>query len=115
MSKRRAMEAMPGVTDVAEEQNLIDIEAMDDAGKALFQQQAASGGLDLRVWATLRKEMAEKGTPLHEAVEKYQEALAKQATASQGTDQQALTAPMPEEMPAEEELPDIPPSVLAGV
>jgi len=116
MSRRRAMEAMPGITDTAEEQNLIDIEAMDDAGKALFQQQAAQGALDLRLWMKLRKEMAEKGMPLHEAIEKYQAEIAAQAIASQGTDQGALTAPMPEDMPPEEEeLPGIPPSVLAGV
>lgn len=115
MSRRRAMEAMPGVSDVDEEMNLIDIEAMDDAGKALFQQQAASGSLDLRVWAKLRKEMAEKGLPLHEVIEKYQEELAQQAIAAQGTDQAALTAPMPEEMPVEEELPGIPPAALVGV
>lgn len=115
MSKRRVIESMPGVTDVAEEMNIMDIEAMDEAGKAMFQQQAATGALDMRLWAKLRKEMAEKGTPLHEAIEKYQEELAKQAMASQGTDQAALTAPMPDEMPVEEELPGIPPSVLAGV
>ena len=115
MSKRRVMEAMPGVTDVAEEQNLIDIEAMDDAGKAMFQQQAMAGQLDMRIWAKLRKQMAEKGLPLHEAIEKYSNEIAAQAQASQGTEQAALTAPMPEEMPMEEELEGMPPSVMAGV
>ncbi len=115
MSRRRAMEAMPGVTDVDEEMNLIDIEAMDDAGKALFQQQAASGSMDLVLWADIRAEMAEKGMPLHEAIQAYQEALVSQAQAAVGTDQSALTVPPgPEEAPPEE-LPGLPPSVLAGL
>jgi hypothetical protein len=117
MSRRRVMESMPGVTDTAEEQNLIDLEAMDDAGKALFQQQAATGALDMRIWAKLRKEMAEKGTPLYEAIEKYQAELAAQAMAAaqQGDTGPALTVPGEEDMPPQEELPGIPPSVLAGV
>jgi len=115
MSKRRVMEAMPGVTDVAEEQNLIDIEAMDDAGKAMFQQQAMAGQLDMRIWSKLRKAMADKGLPLHEAIEKYADEVAAQAQAAQGTEQGALTAPLPEEAPPEAELEGVPPSVLAGV
>jgi hypothetical protein len=117
MSRRRVMESMPGVTDTAEEQNLIDLEAMDDAGKALFQQQAATGALDMRIWAKLRKEMAEKGTPLYEAIEKYQAELAAQAMAAaqQGDTGPAMTVPGEEDMPPQEELPGIPPSVLAGV
>lgn len=114
MSRRRAMEAMPGVSDTAEEEQLMNIEAMDDAGKAMFQQQAAMGQLDMVVWAELRKEMAEKGTPLHDIIIKYQEKLAAQAAAVQNTEQAALTAPA-EEMPMEEELPGIPGAVLAGI
>jgi hypothetical protein len=52
---------------------------------------------------------------LHEAIDKYAEEIAAQAQASQGTEQGALTAPLPEEAPVEEELPGIPPNVLAGV
>ena len=115
MSRRRTMEAMPGVTDTAEEQNLIDIEAMDDAGKAMFLQQAMAGQLDMVIWAKLRKQMAEKGLPLHEAIEKYSDEIVAQAQAAQGTEQAALTAPTSEEMPMEEELPGMPPSVMAGV
>jgi hypothetical protein len=114
MSRRRSMEAMPGVTDVDEEMNLIDIEDMDDAGKAMFAQQAATGQMDLALWAKLRKDMAEKGTPLHEVILKYQEELAAQAAAAQGTDQAALTVP-DQGQPAEPPLPGIPPSVLAGL
>jgi hypothetical protein len=94
--------------------NLIDIEDMDDAGKAMFAQQAATGQMDLALWAKLRKDMAEKGTPLHEVILKYQEELAAQAAAAQGTDQAALTVP-DQGQPAEPPLPGIPPSVLAGL
>ena len=116
MSRRRAMEAMPGISDVDEELNLIDVEDMDEAGKAMFMNQAASGQLDMPLWAKLRKEMAENGTPLHEAILKYQEELVQQAAAAQETEQGALTAP-PIEGPAgeEAELPGLPPQILAGV
>lgn len=115
MSRRRAMEAMPGVTDVDEEMNLIDIEAMDDAGKALFQQQAASGNMDILLWAKVREQMATKGMPLHEAIQQYQEELVSQAQAAVGADQAALTVPPGPEAPVEEELPGLPPAVLAGL
>lgn len=115
MSRRRAMEAMPGITDVDEELSLIEIEAMDEAGVAMFQQQAAQGALDMPTWATVRKEMAEKGLPLFEAIIKYQELLAEQAAAVQDTEQGALAAPAPEEELAPEEPPGVPRSVLAGV
>jgi hypothetical protein len=116
MSRRRAMEAMPGVSDVDEELNLIDVEDMDEAGKAMFMNQAAAGQLDMPLWAKLRKEMAEKGTPLHEAILKYQEELVQQATAAQEAEQGALTAPSVEAPPGEEApLPGLPPQVLAGV
>lgn len=115
MSKRRVMEAMPGISDVDEELSLIEIEAMDEAGIAMFQQQAAQGALDMPTWATVRKEMAEKGLPLFEAIIKYQELLAEQAAASQGTDQSALATPPPAEQPQEQQLAGIPPQALAGV
>jgi hypothetical protein len=81
----------------------------------MFLQQAMAGALDMRIWAKLRTQMANKGMPLHEAIDKYAEEIAAQAQASQGTEQGALTAPMPEEMPMEEEMPGIPPNVMAGV
>ena len=115
MSRRRAMEAMPGVTDVDEEMNLIDVEAMDDAGKALFQQQAAVGNLDMVLWAKVRAKMAAEGMPLHEAIEEYTTEIAAQATAAQGTEQAALTVPEEGGAPEEEQLPGIPPGVLSGV
>lgn len=118
MSKRRVIESMPGIHDAAEEMNIMDIEAMDEAGKAMFQTLAAQGALDMRIWSKIRKEMAEKGLTLHEAIIRYDEELAKQAQAamSQEGDMGALTAPTPEEMaPPEEELAGVPPAVLAGI
>lgn len=114
MSKRRVMESMPGISDVAAEMNMIDIEDMDEAGKALFQQQAATGQMDVVLWAELREDMAKKGTTLHEAILKYRERLAQQAVEAAGTDQAALTTPTPE-APVEQPLPGLPPEVLAGV
>lgn len=115
MSRRRVMEAMPGITDVDEELTLIEVEAMDEAGIAMFQQQAAMGQLDMRVWAKVRKEMAEKGLPLFEAIIKYQDLLAEQAAQAQGTDQSALTAPEPEQQMQEEAaLPGLNPAALVG-
>jgi hypothetical protein len=115
MSRRRAMEAMPGVTDVDEEMNLIDVEDMDEAGKAMFQNLAAQGMLDMPLWAELRKEMAEKGTPLYEAIIKYQSQIQEQAAAAAESEQQGGLAAPEQGPPQEEALPGIPPAVLAGV
>jgi hypothetical protein len=115
MSKRKVMESMPGVSDVAEELRTIEQEALSEAAKAAILAQAAQGALDVRMVSEIDKMMGEKGMTLLEAVGKMQEQLAAQAQAAQGTDQAALTAPLPEEVPAEPELPGIPPSVLAGV
>lgn len=115
MSRRRVMEAMPGVSDVDEELSLIEIEAMDEAGIAMFQQQAAQGALDMAIWAKVRKEMAEKGLPLFEAIIKYEELLAEQAAAAQQTDTGSLTTPAPEQMMPEPQMPGIPPAALAGI
>jgi hypothetical protein len=113
MSRRRVMEAMPGIHDVDEELSLIEIESMDEAGMAMFQQQAAMGQMDMRIWSIVRKDMAEKGLPLFEAIIKYEELLAEQAMEAQGTDQGALMAPHPEEeMMEEAPLPGIPPGAM---
>lgn len=112
MSRRRAMEAMPGISDVDEELNLIEIESMDDAGMAMFQQQAAAGQLDMPVWAKVRKDMAEKGMPLFQAIIKYQELLAEAAAAAQGTDMGAMTSPGEEMVEPEQQLPGLPPGVM---
>ncbi len=115
MSLRRAMEAMPGVSDVDEELRTIELEGIDAAGMAMFQQLAAVGELDIDIWSVIRAEMAKKGMPLYEAIAKYQEELAEQAMTAQGSDVSGLTAPPQEQMPQEEELPGVPPSALAGV
>lgn len=115
MSRRRAMEAMPGVTDVDDELSQIEIEQMDEAGMAMFQQLAAQGALDLNIWADIRRDMAKKGLPLFEAIIKYQEQLAEQAAAAQEAEVGTMTAPPAEGLPEEEQLPGIPPEILAGV
>ncbi len=117
MSKRRAMEAMPGISDVDDELSLIEIEQIDSAGIAMFQQQAAQGALDMSIWAKVRKEMAQKGLPLFEAIIKYEELLAEQAAASQGTEQGSMMAPPGGEPQGMEEAapPGVPPAVLAGI
>jgi hypothetical protein len=115
MSKRRVMESMPGVSDVAEELRNIEIESLDQAAQAAILAQAAQGALDLRMIADIKNMVAKKGIPILEAVQKLQDEIAAQAAASQGTEQAALTAPLPEEMPMEEELQGIPAAVLSGV
>lgn len=114
MSRRRAMEAMPGISDVDEELSMIEIEKMDEAGMAMFQQQAATGQLDMAIWAKVRAKMADKGLPLFEAIIMYEEMLQEQAAQAQGTDQGALTAPSAQQ-PQEQQLPGLPPSALAGL
>lgn len=115
MSRRRAMEAMPGISDVDEEMGMIEIEQMDEAGVAMFQQQAAAGAMDMAIWATVRKKMAEDGLPLFQAIIEYEALLAEQAAAVREADQGALTAPAPEGPPAEAPLPGLPPAALAGI
>jgi hypothetical protein len=60
--------------------------------------------------------MAEKGLPLHEAIIKYNEVIQQKAQAAQQAGDTGPAMTIPEEAPPEEEeLPGIPPSVLAGV
>lgn len=116
MSKRRTMEAMPGVSDVDEEMNIIEIEAMDEAGMAAFQQAAAQNQLDVSTWAKVRKKMADKGLPLFEAIIMYEELLAEQAAAAQQSpDVTGMTTPPGAGQPQAQQLPGIPPGALAGV
>ena len=117
MSLRRAMEAMPGVSDVDEEMRTIELEGIDAAGMAMFQQLAAAGQLDMLIWSKIRTEMAKKGIPMYEAINKYQEELAIQAAAAaESQDVSGLTAPEPEALAGpESELPGLPPAALAGV
>jgi hypothetical protein len=117
LPKKRVIEEMPGVTDVDATLRAIELESMDEAGQAMFQQLAATGQLDMALWAKFRKEMAEKGTPLHEIIIKYEEELREQAQqAMEQGGAEAMTTPAP---PAPEEAPagpgappPIPPELL---
>lgn len=114
-SKRRAAEAMPGISDVDQLLREIELERMDEAGHALFMALANSGQLDVVIWSKLREEMARNGTPLHKTIEKYEEEI--RAQAQQAVDQggaEAITAAPGPEAPAEEPLPGIPPSALVA-
>jgi hypothetical protein len=116
MPRRVAMEAMPGGSDVDEWMRLIELEQMDAAGQALFQQLAGTGQLDMVVWMKLRKAMAEKGWELAKVIEEYQEEIqqaAQAATAAPDADISALTAPE-SEVP-EPDLRGIPPELFMGV
>jgi hypothetical protein len=115
MSVKRVMESMPGVTDVDDELNDIEIEQMDAAGIAMFQQQAAQGALDMAIWSKVRKQMANKGLPLWQAIEKYTDMLAEQAAVAQEANVGTMTAPPAEQMPEEAGPPGIPPAVMAGI
>jgi hypothetical protein len=116
-SKKRVMESMPGVSDVAELEREIELEKMDEAGIAQFQTLAASGELDIILWSELREQMSRKGTPLVEVIRAYEERIreqAQQALAQGGAG--TLTTPGPEAAPEEEQgPPGLPPSALLGV
>ncbi len=117
MSRRRVIEVMPGVSDVDKEMREIELDEMDEAGRILFQSQAASGQMDVMVWAEMRQLMAEKGISLHEATLKMEERIRKQAQESVemgGADAlSAAPAPTPDQ-PQEAPLPGVPPAALAG-
>ena len=116
-SRRKTMEAMPGMQDVDANIREIELETMYDAGSALFIAQAQQGALDIRVWAKLAKEMADKGTPLHEIVVKYQAELEEQAqqVAEDQSTQSVTAAPAPEEAPVEAGPQGPPPMPLGAV
>lgn len=115
MPKRMVMESMPGISDVAGALRELELDALNEAAQAAILAQAAQGTLDLRMVNGIMQKVAKDGVPLLEAIGELQEEIAAQAMAAQGTDMGALTAPLPEEQPAEAELPGIPPAVLAGV
>ena len=116
-SRRKTMEAMPGMSDVDGQIREMELEAMYDAGNALFLAQAQQGALDMKVWAKLAKEMADKGTPLHEIIVKYQEELEEQAqaVAEDETTQSVTAAPPAEEAPVEAGPQGPPPMPLGAV
>ena len=98
-SKRKTLEAMPGVSDVNDQLKEIELEQMDAAGMALFMAQAEQGQLDLVLWSELRDTMANKGLTMSEVIKKYTDMLQEQAQAAmQQGGAEAMTAPpMPEE------------------
>lgn len=116
MSKKRVMESMPGVSDVAELEREIELEKMDEAGISQFQTLAASGQLDIVLWSQLREQMSRSGTPLVEVISKYEERIREQAQAAltQGG-AGPLTTPPPEAAEEEAGPPGIPPAALMGV
>jgi hypothetical protein len=113
-ARQTAMENMPGISDVAEELRKMELETIDEAAKQNLLQQAATGAIDMILLGKIKNLVAKKGIPILEAVAKIQEEVQAQAVAAQGQDQMALTAP-PVEAAPEEELPGIPPAVMAGV
>jgi hypothetical protein len=114
MAKSTVMENMPGISDVAEEMRKMELDTIDEAAKQNLLMQAANGSLDMVLLSKIKDMVGKKGIPILEAVQKIQEDVEAQAVAAQGQDQSALTAP-PMEAQAPEELPGIPPAVLAGV
>ena len=114
-SRRKTMEAMPGMSDVDGQIREIELEAMYDAGNALFLAQAQQGALDMKVWAKLAKEMADKGTPLHEIIVKYQTELEEQAAAvAEDQSTQSVTAAPAAEEAVMEQGPQAPPPMPLG-
>ncbi len=115
-SKRRAMEEMPGVSDVDDLLREIELETMDDAATANFAALAAQGQLDMLLWAKIRNEMARDGTPLAEAIVVYEEEIRAQAQIAmeQGGADAITAAPAQEAAPAEQQLPGVPPAALVG-
>ena len=104
-SRKRAIEAMPGVSDVDQEIRQIALEDLSDAQMANIQAQASQGALDMVFLAKLR-EAVEKGDSIEEAMLKLtqeaqaqaQAAVESQATAPV-TNPEQQGPPQPEEQP----------------
>ena len=76
---------------------------------------ANNGQLDMVLWSQIRKDMAKKGWALNEAIEKYQEELAKRAEQAQAQGQaNALEsgASPPPEGGEQAPLPGLPPTAV---
>ncbi len=108
LPKRRAIEEMPGISDVDQVLRELEIEQMDEVGHALWLTQAQSGAMDPIIWAKVRKDMAEKGWTMNEAMLKYTEELerrsqqAQEAGASSALETAAVPPPPEEELATEE-------------
>lgn len=113
-SRKAAMEAMPGVSDVDQELRQIQLEDLDDAQMANIQAQAQNGQMDMLFMAELRK-MVEKGKTVQEAIVKLTKKAQEQAQAAV---ESGATAPVtnPEQMlPPEEEMMAEEPPALPGL
>ncbi len=119
LSRRRAIEAMPGQNDVDAVMREIELEQMDEVAMATFNAKAAQGQMDMLLWMELRDEMAKKGLPMVEVIKKYEEKLREQAEAAQqaGQPESSLTVPDGQQAtPPEPPMPPgLPPAALAGV
>lgn len=112
-STRRAIEEMPGVSDVDQVLREIELERVDAVGHALFMSLAEQGQIDPVLWSDIRKDMAKKGWSLNEAIDKYRDRLIKrQEVANEAGIGNALEAgaePPVEEAEAPPPLPGLPP------
>ena len=105
-SRKAAMEAMPGISDIDMEMRQIQLEDLADAQTANIQSMAANGQMDSVFYAKLY-EMVAKGRPLHEAILKLEEeaqaqaeaAIESGATAPVTNPQQAEPAPEAQPLP----------------
>lgn len=115
-SRKAAIEAMPGVSDVDQEIRQIQLEDLSDAQMANIQAQAAQGAMDMVMMARLRG-MVEKGMTVEDAVLKLQEEAEAQAAAAaqEGSQVAPITTPaQPEAGPPEEApLPGLNPAAVA--
>jgi len=109
-SRKAAMEAMPGVSDVDQEMRQIQIEDLDDAQMANIQSQAAAGQMDMVFMANLRKSVA-KGKPVHEAIVKLTEEAQAQAQAAIESGATAPVTNPEQEMPHAQQGPANPPGL----
>jgi len=113
-SRKRTIEAMPGVSDVDQEIRQIQLEDLSDAQMANIQSQASQGQMDMVMMAELRKQV-EKGLTVEDAVLKLAEkaqAQAAQAAETQGVAPITNPAAPEEEQTEEAPLPGLNPGAL---
>lgn len=105
LSKKAAMEAMPGVTDVDKMIREIDLEHLDEVQKANILAQAQAGQMDMVFMAEL-KQMVAKGKRLDEAILELQERAQEQAQqAAENQTTTPVTNPAQQAPPVQEEAP----------
>lgn len=111
-SRKSAMEAMPGISDVDQELRQIQLEDLDDAQMANIQAQAANGEMDMLFMAELRR-MVAKGKTVQEAIVKLTKRAQEQAAqASESGATAPVTNPQPQAAQEEAPLPGVDPGVL---